>query len=54
MILYLLMDFIVINLIRDFFSRMRQIGKDRTDLYAGGVLQQNLMNDIYGSKRNKM
>ena len=36
-----------------FFSRMRQLGKDRTDLYAGGVLQQNVMNDIKASNKKR-
>ena len=32
---------------------MRCLGKDRTDLYAGGVLQQNVMNDIHGSQKKR-
>ena len=28
------------------FSRIRRIGKDKNDLYAGGVLQQNIFNQI--------
>ena len=32
---------------------MKQLGKDRTDLYVGGVLQQNVMNDIYGSQKKR-
>ena len=39
--------------LENFFSRMRQLGKDRTDLYAGGVLQQNVMNDIKSSNKKK-
>ena len=39
--------------IENFFSRMRNIDKDRTDLYGGGVLQQNVMNDIYGSNKKR-
>ena len=32
---------------------MRQLGKDRTDLYAGGVLQHNVMNDIKSSNKKR-
>ena len=39
--------------LENFFSRMRQLGKDRTDLYAGGVLQQNVMNDIHSSQKKR-
>ena len=39
--------------LENFFSRMRQLGKDRTDLYAGGVLQQNVMNDIKSSNKKR-
>lgn len=34
-----------------FVSRMRQPGKDQTNLYAGGVLQQNVMYDIHGNQK---
>ena len=39
--------------LENFFSRMRQLDKDRTDLYAGGVLQQNVMNDIHSSQKKR-
>ena len=32
---------------------MRQLGKNRTDLYADDVLQQNVMNDIKSSNRKR-
>ena len=37
--------------IENFFSRMRNIDKDRTDLYGGGILQQNVMNDLHASNK---
>ena len=40
--------------LENFFSRMRKLGKDRTDLYAGGVLQQNVINDIHGYQKKKI
>ena len=39
--------------VENFFSRMRQLGKDRTDLYAGGLLQQNVVNDIRGNVKKR-
>ena len=32
---------------------MRQLGKERTNLYDGGVLQQNVMNDIKSSNKTR-
>ena len=40
------------NSIENFFSRMRNLDKDRTGLYGGGVLQQNVMNDLHASNKN--
>lgn len=39
------------NLLDNVFSKMRQLGKDITDLHDGGVLQQNVMNDMHGSQK---
>ena len=36
-----------------FFSRLRNLDKDRTDLYGGSVLQYNVMNDIYASNKKR-
>ena len=40
--------------LENFFSRTRKLGKNRTDLYAGGVLQQNVINDIHGYQKKKI
>ena len=32
---------------------MRNLDKDRTDLYGGGMLQQNLMDDIHASNKKR-
>ena len=32
---------------------MRQLGKDRTDFYASGLLQQNVGNDIRGNVKKR-
>ena len=32
---------------------MSQLGNDRTDLYAGGVLQHNVVNDVKSSNKKR-
>ena len=41
------------SIIEEIFSCIRGMGKDRTNLYASGVLQQNLNNNFkYNLKKN--
>ena len=39
--------------LENFFSRMRQLGKDRTKMYASGVAQKIVMNDIKSSNKKR-